>query len=47
MGANDTHLGREAIVRSMIPYLRSLKRIVGGHLGHPLYLKADLKPTPF
>lgn len=46
-GANGTHLGRNVIVRSMIPNLHCLKKTSAGHPGHPLYLRADLKPIPF
>lgn len=46
-GTNGTHLGRDAAVRAMIPSLQCLKKTNAGHPGHPLYVRADLKPIPF
>ena len=46
-GTHGTYRGRDAIVRSLIPNLHCLKKTGAGHPGHPLYLRADLKPIPF
>lgn len=43
-GTNGTHMGRDAAVRAMVPNLHCLKKTREGHPGHPLYLRADLKP---
>lgn len=44
-GAHGTHLGRDAIVRKMLPKLHYLRLTKDGHPGHPLYLPATLQPT--
>lgn len=46
-GAHGTHLGRDAVVRAMLPNLNYLRLTKGGHPGHPLYLPKTLTPTPW
>ncbi len=46
-GTNGTHLGLDAAVRTLVTDLHCLKKTQAGHPGHPLYLRADLKPIPF
>lgn len=39
------HRGRSKAIRNMIPDLHYLRLNASGEPAHPLYLKADLKPT--
>lgn len=44
-GAHGTYLGRDAVVRRMLPRLHYLRLTKDGHPGHPLYLPASLRPV--
>jgi len=46
-GANGGHMGRDAVVRALIPNLHYLRLTKSGYPGHPLYLPGDLKPHPW
>jgi hypothetical protein len=46
-GALGGHRGRDAEVRATLPRLHYLRLTKDGHPGHPLYLSADLRPTPW
>jgi hypothetical protein len=44
-GAQGSFLGRELVVRSLLPHLHVLRLTKGGHPGHPLYLPSSLRPV--
>lgn len=44
-GTLGNHLGRDALVRSMLPRLHYLRLTKDGHPAHPLYLPAGLEPV--
>ena len=44
-GDNGSHLGRSKQVRKLVPNLHCLNLNTSGEPTHPLYQKADLKPT--
>lgn len=46
-GTNGIYMGRDTVVRALVPNLHCLKKTNDGHPGHPLYLRSDLKPIPF
>lgn len=46
-GVHGTHLGRDKVVRAMLPNLSFLRLTKDGHPGHPLYLPASLTPQPW
>ena len=46
-GTNGEHMKRGENVIKLLTNPQWLTHTKGGHPGHPLYLKADLKPVPF
>lgn len=46
-GTHGVHLGQGAKIAKELPRLHCLSKTSAGFPGHPLYLKADLKPFPF
>lgn len=46
-GAHGTFMGRDAVVKKLIPGLHCLTHTKEGHPHHPLRLRADLTPIPF
>lgn len=46
-GASGTFRSRDVQVRVMLPRLHYLRLTKAGHPGHPLYLPAHLRPTPW
>ena len=46
-GNHGEHQGRFRAVAAMVPNLSCLKVTKLGQPGHPLYLKGDLRPTPY
>lgn len=46
-GAHGAHLGRDEVVRALLPRLHCLRLTKHGHPGHPLYLPASLQPVPW
>ncbi len=46
-GRHGAHLGRDAVVKAMLPNLHALAVNQNGSPAHPLYLKGDLMPVPF
>jgi hypothetical protein len=46
-GIDGKFMGRDRQVKAMLPPMHYLRLTKGGHPGHPLYLPADLIPTPF
>lgn len=47
-GAHGEYMRRDAHVKAMLPGMLCCLRLTkGGHPGHPLYLPARLKPTPW
>lgn len=43
-GAHGSFLGRDKVVRAMIPHLNYLRLTKQGHPAHPLYLPGNLEP---
>jgi hypothetical protein len=46
-GAHGVHRRRDQSVRLFVPGLHYLRLTKDGHPGHPLYLPANLTPTPW
>lgn len=46
-GTHGSYLGRETMVRKMLPRLHCLRVTKNGHPGHPLYLPKGLMPRPW
>ena len=46
-GRHGAHLGRDAVVKSMLPNLHALAVNQDGSPAHPLYLNGGLIPLPF
>jgi hypothetical protein len=46
-GRHGAHLGRDAVVKAMLPNLHALAVNRDGSPAHPLYLNGDLRPVPF
>jgi hypothetical protein len=46
-GAHGAYQGRDRSVRLLVPNLHYLRLTKAGHPGHPLYLPANLTPTPW
>jgi len=46
-GTNGTHLGRDDVIKKLLPNIHYLKLTKNGHPGHPLYLPKTLTPIPF
>lgn len=45
-GVHGTRLGRDRVVRGMLPCLNALRRTKDGHPGHPPYLPRGVLPVP-
>jgi len=46
-GVHGTHLGRDEVVKAMLPRLHYLRLTKLKHPGHPLYLPKTLTPQPY
>jgi len=46
-GAQGSFLGRDRLVRALLPRLHILRLTKSGQPGHPLYLPSSLRPVPW